>query len=84
MFKFKGISSSDMQVIIQDEELFKARAAQRIDAIEIDGRDGAIFNEYGYSYVERPICVQCLNPRRIDDILAWLNGVGELEYDGRV
>ena len=37
----------------------------------------------GYSYVERPIYVQCLNTNKIDDILAWLNGKGEFEYKGR-
>lgn len=50
---------------------------------EIEGRDGAIFNELGYSVVERPIYVQCLNINKIDDILAWLDGEGEFEYKGR-
>lgn len=83
MFKFKGISSTDMQVIIEEEEHFIARAAQRYETIEIEGRNGAIFNELGYSYVERPIYVQCLNINKIDQILAWLNGEGEFEYKGR-
>ena len=83
MFKFKGISSTDMQVIIEEEEHFIARAAQRYETIEIEGRNGAIFNELGYSYVERPIYVQCLNNNKIDQILAWLNGEGEFEYKGR-
>lgn len=84
MFKFKGISSTDMQVIIEEEEHFLARAPQRYEVTEIEGRDGAIFDELGYSYVERPIYVQCLNVDKIDDILAWLNGEGEFEYKGRV
>ena len=84
MFKFKGISSEDMQVVIEEEEHFLARAGQRYEVTEIEGRDGAIFDELGYSYVERPIYVQCLNVDKIDDILAWLNGEGELEYKGRV
>lgn len=83
MFKFKGISSEDMQVIIEEEEHFIARASQRYETIEIEGRDGAIFNELGYSVVERPIYVQCLNINKIDNILAWLNGEGEFEYKGR-
>ena len=84
MFKFKGISSQDMQVVIEEEEHFIARAAQRYEVTEIEGRDGAIFDELGYSYIERPITVQCLNTNKIDDILAWLNGEGEFEYKGRV
>ena len=83
MFKFKGISSTDMQVVIEEEEHFIARAARRYETIEIEGRDGAIFEELGYSYVERPIYVQCLNVNKIDNILAWLDGEGEFEYKGR-
>lgn len=83
MFKFKGISSTDMQVIIEEEEHFIAKAAQRYEVTEIEGRDGAIFDTLGYTYVERPICVQCLNIAKIDDILAWLNGEGDFEYKGR-
>lgn len=83
MFKFKGISSTDMQVIIEEEEHFLARASQRYEATEIEGKDGAIFEELGYSYIERPIYVQCLNIEKLDDILAWLNGEGEFEYKNR-
>ena len=84
MFRFKGISSQEMQVVIQEEEHFIARAAQRYEITEIEGKDGAIFDELGYSCVERPIIVQCLNVNLIDDILAWLNGEGDFEYKGRV
>lgn len=83
MFKFKGISSEDMQVVIEEEEHFIARASQRYEMTEIEGRDGAIFDTLGYSVVERPIYVQCLNIDKIDDILSWLNGEGEFEYKGR-
>lgn len=83
MFKFKGISSKDMQVIIEEEEHFIARASQRYETTEIEGRNGAIFDTLGYSIVERPIYIQCLNIDKIDDILAWLNGEGEFEYKGR-
>ena len=83
MFKFKGISSKDMQVVIEEEEHFIAKAAQRYEKTEIEGRDGAIYNTLGYSVVERPIYVQCLNIEKIDDILAWLNGEGEFEYKNR-
>lgn len=83
MFKFKGISSEDMQVIVEEEEHFIAKASQRYEVTEIEGRDGALFDILGYSYIERPIYVQCLNINKIDDILAWLNGEGEFEYKGR-
>lgn len=83
MFKFKGISSKDMQVIVEEEEHFIARAAKRYEITEIEGRDGAEFFEQGYSYIERPIKIQCLNSEKIDDILEWLDGEGEFEYNGK-
>lgn len=83
MFKFKGITNKDMQVVIEEEEHFLAKAPQRYEITEIEGKDDAIFDELGYSYIERPIYVQCLNPNKIDEILAWLDGEGELEYRGR-
>lgn len=83
MFKFKGITSTSMQVIIEEEEHFIARAPLRYEVTEIEGKDGAVFDELGYSYIERPILVQCLNVNKIDDILAWLTGEGEFEYKNR-
>lgn len=83
MFKFKGISSRDMEVVIEEEEHFLAKASKRYEITEIEGKDGALFDEKGYSYIERPIRIQCLNINKIDDILAWLDGEGELEYKGR-
>jgi len=83
MFKFKGITNKDMQVVIEEEEHFLAKAPQRYEITEIEGKDDAIFDELGYSYIERPIYVQCLNPNKIDEILAWLDGEGKLEYRGR-
>lgn len=83
MFKFKGISSKDMQVVVEEEEHFIARANTRYEITEIEGKDGALFDEKGYSYIERPIRIQCLNIDKMDSILSWLDGEGELEYKGR-
>lgn len=84
MFRFKGISSEDMNVIIEEEEHFLTKASQRYEMTEIEGRDGAIFDEYGYAVVDRPIKVQILDKNKLDLILAWLDGVGEFEYKGRI
>lgn len=83
MFKFKGIASNDMKVIIEEEEHFLGRAAQRTETTEIEGKDGAIYDELGYSDIDRPIKVQILDVSKLDDILAWLNGEGEFEYKNR-
>lgn len=84
MFKFKNISSEDMNVIIEEEEHFLAKAAQRVESTFIDGRDGELVEFYGYLNVERPIKVQILNSKKLDDIFAWLNGVGIFEYKDRI
>lgn len=83
MFIFNGISSRDMSVVEKEED-FIARVAQRYEKIEIEGKDGAEFEEQGYSVVEKTIELQILDTSKIDRILAWLNGVGILEYKGRI
>lgn len=83
MFKFKGISSNDMKVVIEEEEHFLAKAAQRYEVTDIEGKDGAIYDELGYSDINRPIKVQILDVSKLDDILVWLNGEGEFEYKDR-
>lgn len=84
MFVFNNISSEDMEVIIEEEEHFLAKASQRYVRTEIEGKNGALFEEQGYTVVERPMKVQILNINKLDKILAWLNGVGILEYKGRI
>jgi phage-related protein len=84
MFKFKNKTSTEMKVIVEEETEFLAKAPQKTEIIEIDGRDGAIFNELGYGVVERPIKIQILDDTKFDDILGWLNGEGTFEYNNRV
>lgn len=84
MFIFNNISSTDMEVIIEEEEHFLGKASQRYVRSEIEGRNGALFEEQGYTVIERPMKVQILNLDKLDKILGWLNGVGILEYKGRI
>jgi phage-related protein len=83
MFKFRGISSNQMKVIIREED-FIARASQRFEEIAIDGSDGTILIPLGYGQVQKELDVQIIDVNKIDDILSWLNGEGELEFNGRV
>ncbi|MCI8618128.1 MAG: hypothetical protein HFJ60_07880 [Clostridia bacterium] len=84
MFIFNNISSTDMEVIIEEEEHFLGKASQRYVRTEIEGKNGALFEEQGYTVIERPMKVQILNLDKLDKILGWLNGVGILEYKGRI
>ena len=84
MFVFKGISSRDMEVVIEEESHFLGKASQRYLQTDIEGYDGAYFEEQGYTTIERPIKVQMLNPKKYNKILAWLDGAGTFEYEGKV
>ena len=84
MFIFKGISSNEMEVIAQEESLFLGKASQRHIQTDIEGRNGALFEEKGYTVIERPIKVQILNLEKYDKILSWLDGVGIFEYKGKI
>lgn len=84
MFKFKGISSNEMKVVVEEEEHFLAKAQQRVESIFVDGHDGELINFYNYLNVERPIKVQILDNNKLDDIFAWLDGKGILEYKNRI
>lgn len=84
MFVFKGISSSEMGVVIEEESNFLGKASQRYVQTDIEGKNGALFEEQGYTVIERPIKVQILNHKKYDQILAWLDGVGEFEYEDRI
>ncbi len=84
MFVFNNISSVDMQVIVEEEDQFLGKASQRYVRTEIEGKNGALFEEQGYTTIDRQIMIQILNPKKLDKIMAWLNGVGILEYEGRI
>lgn len=84
MFVFKGISSKDMEVIVEEEQHFLAKARQKFNQIDIGGRNDAMYEELGYSPIERPIKIQILNKEKIDKILAWLDGSGDFMYNNRI
>ncbi len=84
MFVFNGISSKDMEIIVEEENNFIAKARQRYNQTDIDGMDSAYFEELGYSPVDKTIKIQILNPKKIDNILAWLNGTGDLIFNNRI
>lgn len=84
MFKFKGISSDEMKVICEEEDNFLAKASQRYEQTEIEGRDSAIFDTFGYSCIDRSIKLYVKDVSKLDSILSWLNGKGYLEYNGRI
>lgn len=83
MFKFKGISSDHMKVIAKEED-FIARAPQRFEEVPVEGSDGTILIPLGYGQIQKELDVQILDVNKVDEVLSWLNGEGELEFNGRV
>lgn len=81
-FKFKDKSSATLGVLMADEWTL-TRASQRYDTTEINGRDGAILSPIGYSLIEKKVECTLVNRKRLNDVIAWLNGSGKLEFDGR-
>ena len=72
-----------MGVVIEEEMNFIAKASQKTVTFSIDGRNGDVYKPIGYADIERPIKIQILDLSKIDDILAWLNGEGQFEYENR-
>ncbi len=83
MFKFKNISSEQMNVVCEEENQFISRAAHRYEEITIDGSNISIFNDLGYATKDKTMKLYIKDVSKINDILSWLNGTGEFEYDGK-
>lgn len=84
MFKFKGISSKDMKVIPEEEDVFLTRASRKYDIVDVQGRNGNIYNVNGYSDVEKSLSLQILDFSKKDEIFDWLSGSGILEYNEKI
>lgn len=84
MFKFNGISNQDMNVVVEEESKFIAKASYKYDKNEISGSNGNEYMENGLNDIEISLKLYVLDVNKLDEILSWLNGVGELEYNGRV
>ena len=83
MFIFNNISSEEMGVILEEEDNLLAKASQKFEQIDIEGKNGASYNTFGYSNVERNLKLYICDITKIDKIFSWLNGEGILEYKGR-
>ena len=84
MFIFKNISSDDMGVVVEEETNILGKASQRYNKYEFEGRNGAFFDTNGYAVVEKTLKIQILDLKKIDLIMGWLDGIGILEYNGRI
>lgn len=82
MFKFNGISSEKMGVIVEEEDFIK-RAPIIFDKTVINGRNGSIYtNDNTYDDVVSSFTISLLK-NNFDEILSWLQGKGVFEYGDR-
>lgn len=80
MIKFKGVHASTHSVIVNKLPPFK-RATQRINTIKINGRDGVITQKLGYDGYLLPVIITLMDVSKINDVIAWLSGEGQLITD---
>lgn len=82
MFTFKGISSREMGVVLEDE-IFETSPSSNYEEIEIDGKDGSIFTELNYKNIVVTKNATLLNKSKAGDVKAWLHGAGIFELAGK-
>lgn len=77
-FIFKGINSKDFIGLVVNTLPPITKAPKRVETQEIDGVDGEIITELGYSAYDKDITITLLKHNDIDEIMNWLSGEGEL------
>lgn len=77
-FKFKGKNSKDFGILIASAPQ-RTRPARRVEEIEIPGRSGTLTVDEE-AYEPYTISMECSTrgSDRVDEIIAWLNGAGDL------
>lgn len=76
---FKGISSENFSNVIISELPPLIIPPHRFEKIEIDGADGDIIIDKGYSAIDLPVKISITNPMaNMDNIFSWLRGKGNL------
>ena len=77
-FHFKGKDSRDFGILISAAPE-KVRAERRVEQVTIPGRNGDLTVDEG-TYAPYVLSVECgtRGSENLDEILAWLNGAGEL------
>lgn len=74
---FKGIHSSELELIITKLPPIM-KPPYKYEVEKINGRSGGKIREYGYDVYEKQMEIFLDNPDRIDDVISYLSGSGEL------
>ena len=81
-FTINNITSDSLGIIAEEEE-FLARAAQRVEKLDLSGVDGSSYTELGYLDIEQSMNLQILDLTKLDSILALFNKTVTLGFSGR-
>lgn len=77
---FKGVSSTTLDGLLICELPPISKPAMRTRQTAIDGRDGAVIEELGYSPYNKPIVVGLYGQYDINKIIKYFSGEGEVVF----
>lgn len=81
-FAFNGVSS-DMYRVLMNTEWLDISPSINYEKIDIEGRDGALYEELNFKDVNRSVACTMLNREYLPQIIRWLKGDGLFEFNGR-
>lgn len=73
---YNGINSKQFKSLIVNRLPEIVRPARKFNKVQVDGKDGAIYEELGYDDSSRTMEISVRNYSEIDQILSWLTGEG--------
>ena len=76
-FNYNYVNSQNLGVLLSETPAIK-KPKMRYKSTEVDGIDGALYEELGYSAYEKTLKLYIKNKSYIKDIQQWLTGSGEL------
>jgi len=83
MFIFKEVTSDEMSVICNNENVFETTPDVNFEESLVDGMDGAIYYDYNNKPVKVTAKMTLTDLDLLDTFKAWLRGTGTLVYKDR-
>lgn len=77
---FKGVDSRIFSNLIISELPSISKPKMRVSSTEIDGRDGDIIDEIGYSSYNKTLKIGLVNSNDIDKLIKYFNGSGDIIF----
>lgn len=78
-FIYNNRDSRDYDIVVNKLPPISS-APKRYEEVVVAGKDGATFNEEGYSTYEKQLTITIMDKNKIDEILEWLQGNGQITF----